>query len=59
MKTEKKNFNPGGRKPKADPCKHRYSFNLNDEDNAQFLALFDASGLKDKARFYHFLHLQT
>jgi hypothetical protein len=41
----------GGRKPKADPCKHRYSFNLNDADNAQFLALFDDSGLKDKARF--------
>jgi hypothetical protein len=52
MKTDKNNPNhAGGRKPKADPCKHRYSFNLNDEDNAQFLALFDASGLKDKARF--------
>lgn len=41
----------GGRKPKADPCSHRYSFNLNDADNAQFLSLFDESGLKDKARF--------
>jgi hypothetical protein len=52
MKTDKNNPNhAGGRKSKADPCKHRYSFNLNDEDNAQFLALFDASGLKDKARF--------
>jgi hypothetical protein len=51
MTAEKRNPNPGGRKPKADPCRHRYSFNLNDTDNAQFLALFDASGLKDKARF--------
>jgi hypothetical protein len=51
MKTEKRNPNPGGRKPKTDPCRHRYSFNLNDEDNVKFLALFDASGLKDKARF--------
>jgi hypothetical protein len=51
MATEKRNSNPGGRKPKADPCKHRYSFNLNDTDNAQFLALFDASGLKDRAHF--------
>jgi hypothetical protein len=51
MKTEKRSSSLGGRKPKADPCRHRYSFNLNDEDNAQFLALFDASGLKDKARF--------
>ena len=50
MTTEKKNPK-GGRKPKADPCSHRYSFNLNDADNAQFLSLFDESGLKDKARF--------
>jgi hypothetical protein len=51
MKTEKKKFNPDGRKSKADPCRHRYSFNLNDADNAQFLAFFDASRLKDKAHF--------
>lgn len=50
MTTEKKNPK-GGRKPKADPCSHRYSFNLNDANNAAFLSLFDASGLKDKARF--------
>jgi hypothetical protein len=36
MKTEKRNPNPGGRKPKTDPCRHRYSFNLNDGDNAKF-----------------------
>lgn len=50
MTTEEKNPK-GGRKPKADPCSHRYSFNLNDADNAQFLSLFDESELKDKARF--------
>lgn len=42
---------PPGRRPKADPCRHRYAFNLNDEDNARFLAMYDASGLTCKARF--------
>jgi hypothetical protein len=51
MAEEKRKPNPGGRKPKADPCRHRYSFNLNDVDNAKFLTRFEASGLKDKARF--------
>ncbi|MCP3894476.1 hypothetical protein SDC9_35585 [bioreactor metagenome] len=50
MKAEKKNPK-GGRKPKTDPCSHRYAFNLNDADNAQFLSLFDASGMKNKAHF--------
>jgi len=40
-----------GRKPKADPCRHRYAINLNEVDNARFLALYDASGAKNKARF--------
>ena len=40
-----------GRKPKADPCRHRLAINLNDADYAQFLTLYDASGLQDKARF--------
>jgi len=40
-----------GRKPKIDPAVHRYSFNLNDEDNAKFLALFDQSGMKVIAHF--------
>ena len=40
-----------GRKPKIDPAVHRYSFNLNDVDNAQFLALFDQSGMKVTAHF--------
>ena len=30
-----------GRKPKNDPAVHRYSINLNAEENAKFLALFD------------------
>ena len=51
MTTDSKHPKAGGRKPKADPCSHRYSFNLNDADNAQFMSLFDASGLKDKAHF--------
>jgi len=40
-----------GRKPKPDPCRHRLAINLNDTDYAQFLTLFEASGLPDKARF--------
>ena len=40
-----------GRKPKIDPAVHRYSFNLNDEENAKFLALFDQSAMKTKAHF--------
>lgn len=40
-----------GRKPKIDPAVHRYSFNLNDEENAKFLALFDQSGISVKAHF--------
>jgi hypothetical protein len=40
-----------GRKPKADPCRHRLAINLNDADYAQFLTLYEASGLTDKARF--------
>ncbi|MDR1865931.1 MAG: hypothetical protein LBR08_10225 [Bacteroidales bacterium] len=51
MTADSKHPGTGGRKPKADPCSHRYSFNLNDADNVQFLSLFDASGLKDRAHF--------
>ena len=51
MATEKKQYNKGGRPLKFDPCKHRYSFKLNDEDNARFLAMFDETGWTDKAKF--------
>jgi hypothetical protein len=51
MVTEKKRYNRGGRPPKADPCRHRYSFKLNDVDNARFLAMIDETGWTDKAKF--------
>ncbi|WP_319266106.1 conjugal transfer protein MobA [uncultured Draconibacterium sp.] len=52
MGTEKRrNRHKGGRKPKKDPCIHRYAISLNDVDNARFLALFDASGMEVKAHF--------
>jgi hypothetical protein len=40
-----------GRKPKNDPYSHHYSFKMNDEENARFLALFDESGLKNRSQF--------
>ncbi|WP_430615248.1 conjugal transfer protein MobA [Flavobacterium sp. JP2137] len=47
----RKQIRKTGRKPKIDPAVNRYSFNLNDEDNAKFLALFDQSGMKVTAHF--------
>lgn len=43
--------NKGGRKPKVNPKMNRYVFRLTDEENAKFLALFDQSGMGNKARF--------
>jgi hypothetical protein len=51
MATEKNRTKQVGRKPKADPCRHRLAINLNDADFAQFLTLFEASGLPDRAHF--------
>ncbi|OFX52384.1 MAG: hypothetical protein A2066_21535 [Bacteroidetes bacterium GWB2_41_8] len=51
MTTESKRKHKGGRKQKTNPCSHRYSINLNDEDNARFLSLFEASEMKVKAHF--------
>ena len=51
MATENKQYNKGGRPPMIDPCKYRYSFKLNDTDNARFLAMFDETGWTDKAKF--------
>src|SRR5690554_882681 len=48
---DRKQIKKTGRKPKIDPAVHRYSFNLNDEDNAKFLALFDQSGMNVMAYF--------
>jgi hypothetical protein len=51
MTTKNRRNRKGGRKSKLSPCKHRYSFNLNDVDNAKFLSLFEASGMEVKAHF--------
>ncbi len=51
MATENKRVKQVGRKPKADPCRHRLAINLNDADFAAFLSLYEQSGLPDKARF--------
>ena len=51
MTTETTKAKQVGRKPKADPCRHRLAINLNDADYAKFLALYEQSGLPDKARF--------
>jgi len=53
MPMKKRNItkHKGGRKRKANPCNHRHSFNLNDDDNARFLSLFEASEMKVKAHF--------
>ena len=47
MATENKRAKQVGRKPKADPCRHRLAINLNDAGFAAFLALYEQSGLKD------------
>ena len=51
MEQKKKSFNKGRRKPKLDPRTHRYSLNLDDVENAKFLAFYDQSGYKVKAHF--------
>ncbi|WP_312788850.1 conjugal transfer protein MobA [Sphingobacterium sp.] len=47
----KKVLKKSGRKPKADPAKIRYTISFNQVEHAQFLALFDKSGMKIKAHF--------
>ncbi len=47
----RKQIKKSGRKPKIDPAVHRYSINLNAEENAKFLALFDQSDMKVIAHF--------
>ncbi|SHL79098.1 hypothetical protein SAMN05444267_10254 [Chryseobacterium polytrichastri] len=47
----KRKQNKGGRIPKSDPSIHRHVFRLTDEENARFLALFEASGMNNKAKF--------
>jgi len=45
------NLNKGGRKPKFSKSIHRYVFRLTDEENANFLSLYDQSGLGNYAKF--------
>ena len=40
-----------GRNKKIDPASFRYVFRLNEEENNQFLSLFEQSGMKVKAHF--------
>ena len=42
-----------GRKPKMNPASHRYTVNLNDEDNARFLLMMAAAGMDNISRFIH------
>lgn len=41
----------GGRHPKVDPAKIRYTISLNELEHSRFLELFDQSGMKVKAHF--------
>lgn len=46
-----KNKKKVGRKPKTVKAKHKYMFRLTAEENAKFLALFEASGMPNKSKF--------
>ncbi len=41
----------GGRPPKTDPAKIRYSISLTEEEHTRFLTLFEQSGMLVKAHF--------
>lgn len=41
----------GGRHPKVDPAKIRYTISLNEAEHSRFLEIFDQSGMKVKAHF--------
>lgn len=43
----------GGRKPKNNTASHRYTVNLNDEDNARFMLLMAGAGMDNISRFLH------
>lgn len=40
-----------GRKPKADPVAFRYTINLNEQENADFLTRFELSQMHSKSKF--------
>jgi hypothetical protein len=48
---DQKKRNKGGRTLKSDPSIHRHVFRLTNEENARLLALFEASGMSNKAKF--------
>jgi hypothetical protein len=47
----KRPLRKGGRPPKVDSAKIRYSISFNEEEHTRFLALFDQSGMQVKAHF--------
>jgi hypothetical protein len=51
MESEKKDQRLNGRPPKADPAVFRSYIRMNAVQQAEFLSLFERSGLPDKARF--------
>ena len=51
MENRIKKVNKGGRKPKPDPCRHRYVFYLNDTDNCKLDAMYLQSGKTEMSRF--------
>ena len=54
MKEEStKKRSPAGRKPKMNTANHRYTVNLNDEDNARFMLLMGNTGMDNISRFIH------
>ena len=51
MTTKKNLKKQGGRPPKTDPAKIRYSISFTEEEHARFLTLFEQSGMQIKAHF--------
>ncbi|EJL74363.1 conjugal transfer protein MobA [Chryseobacterium populi] len=50
-KDNNKSIRKAGRNPKDDPAVFRYSISLNAQEHAQFLSLFEQSGMQVKAHF--------
>lgn len=48
---ERKKVIKSGRKPKLNPSIHRHVFRLNDLENEKLLALYQESGMNNKAKF--------
>lgn len=50
-KREPRNRGKGGRPPKNNPAKHRLTVNLTDTQHAEFLSLFEQSGVQSLSAF--------